>query len=322
MPMRTEQEPQVVPPESVDRSYRRFYAHAEMVEGTLRILDAPWTESVDFSSLKQYKDIFISDGLSKREADAVWFAQCSDRPVLLYFVFEFQSKSRWDMALQAVTIRGLLYQRLIKRGALPAGKLPLVIVIVVHTGKGLWTAALDMGDLVEEHPGLEELQLRGSYLLLDLHRLSSEVVAASDNPAAALFELEKSETPEDILRGVGRLVHMLNKDHPLRKVFKNWLQLVLMPRWFPGIDIPEVDNLEEYQEMMEEEMPEWTRRTLAEGKKEAGVTMLERLVQRKFGSIPGAIRARIEAANPEQLFDWAERLIMAETLDEVFTAAG
>jgi hypothetical protein len=36
----------------------------------------------------------------------------------------------------------------------------------------------------------------------------------------------------------------------------------------------------------------------------------------------GAIRARIEAANPEQLFDWAERLIMAETLDEVFTAAG
>jgi hypothetical protein len=41
---------------------------------------------------------------------------------------------------------------------------------------------------------------------------------------------------------------------------------------------------------------------------------------RKEGS--GGHDARIEAANPEQLFDWAERLIMAETLDEVFTAAG
>jgi hypothetical protein len=154
--------------------------------------------------------------------------------------------------------------------------------------------------------------------------------------------LEKCKTPEDILKGVERLVGMLSEEHPLRKIFKTWLQLGLMPRWFPGrrtpgIDIPEVDNLEEVQEMMEQEMPEWTRRTLAQGKKEgkkegereakkegkkAGSTMLERQIQRKFGSIPGAVRTRIEAANLDQLLDWAERLIMAETLDEVFTPAG
>jgi hypothetical protein len=327
MTIRPKQKPQPVPPESVDRSYRRFYSHAEMVEGTLRILEEPWTDTLDFSSLTQFKDIFISDGLAKREADAVWHAQCNDRPVLLYFVFEFQSKSLWHMAVRAMTTRGLLYQRLIEKGALPAGKLPFILVIVVYTGKGLWKAPLDMSDLVEDPPGgLEELRLRGSYLLLDLHRLSAATVAAGDHPAAVLFELEKSKTPADIRKGVERLVGMLSEEHPLRKIFKTWLQLVLMPRWFPGVDIPEVDNLEEYQEMMEQEMPDWTRETLAKGerkgKREAGTTMLERQIQRKFGSLPGAIRTRIEAANPDQLFDWAEQLIMAETLDEVFSPAG
>ena len=123
---------------------------------------------------------------------------------------------------------------------------------------------------------------------------------------------------------------MLNEDHPLRKVFKNWLQLVLMPRWFPGVDIPEVDNLEEYQEMMEQEMPEWTRRTLAEGKREGKreglqegeAAMLMRQIRRKFGSLSDELRKRIEAADPNQLLEWGDRLIMAETLDEVFPAAG
>jgi len=110
---------------------------------------------------------------------------------------------------------------------------------------------------------------------------------------------------------------MLNEGHPLRKIFKRWLQLVLIPRWFPEVDIPEVDSLEEYQEMMEQEMPEWTRQTLAKG--EAAV--LKRQIQRKFGTLPDAIRSRLEAANAEQLLDWADRLIMAETLDEVFSPA-
>jgi len=313
---------QPVPPEAVDRSYRRFYAHPEMVEGTLRVLQEPWVETIDFSSLKQFEDIFISEGLAKREADAVWHAQCQDRPVLLYFVFEFQTTSPWHMAARTTTIRALLYQRLIEMGALPAGKLPFILPIVVYTGKPEWTAVLDIGDLVEDHPGLEEFRLRGSYLLLDLHRLSAEVVAAGDHPAAVLFELERSKTPENILRGVGRLVSMLSKEHPLRKVFKSWLQLVLMPRWFPGVDIPEVDDLEEYQEMMEQEMPEWTRQTLAKGELKGEATMLKRQIQRKFGALPDAIRARLEAANAEQLLDWADRLIIAETLDEMFSPAG
>ncbi len=43
--------------------------------------------------------------------------------------------------------------------------------------------------------------------------------------------------------------------------------------------------------------------------------------RRKFGALSGEIRARIEAANAEQLLAWADRILFADTLDEVFSPA-
>ncbi len=39
-----------------------------------------------------------------------------------------------------------------------------------------------------------------------------------DHPAAVLFELERSETPEDVARGIDRLLGMLSEDHPPRLI--------------------------------------------------------------------------------------------------------
>jgi hypothetical protein len=274
-------------------------------------------------SLEQFQDVFISDGLSKREADAVWRAQCHDRPVLLYFAWEFQSNPVWHMAFRAATIRQLIYRRLIEREGLPVGKMPLVVVIVVYTGKARWTAASDVGNLIEEHEGLEAMHPRGStYLLLDLHRLSSEVLA-TDHPASILFEMETCRKPENLASGLRRLVGMLNEDHPLRNLFKRWVRLVLMPRWLPGAEMPDMDGLEEFLTMMEQEMPEWTRQNMAKGETKGEtrgtINVLTTQIQAKFGTPPDAVRERVESASTEQALEWARRILFAKTLDEVFS---
>ena len=306
------------PPESVDRSYRELYSHPEIVEGTLRILGAPWVESIDFGSLKQYRDIFISDGLAKRESDAVWLAQLQDRPALLYFVVEFQSKPLWHMAVRMATVRGLLHERIISQDGLTSGKLPMIIPMVVYNGKRPWNEALDYGDLVERHPDLDELHPRGAYLVLDLHRLSSEILAQNENPAAVLFELETSQKPEELVKGVERLLGMLNKGHPLRKIFNRWVRLVLMNRWLPEVDVPRTDGLEEFHTMMELELSDWTIENMAKGKSEGASSVLALQIQEKFGLLPEAVRQRLEAASMEQTLEWSRRILNAKTLDEVF----
>jgi hypothetical protein len=83
----------MTPPQPHDRTYRSFYSYPEIVEGTVRIFcDKTWAGGIDFSSLRQLPDIFISEKLARREVDMVWQAQCQDRPVLLYLAFEFQAR--------------------------------------------------------------------------------------------------------------------------------------------------------------------------------------------------------------------------------------
>jgi len=47
--------------------------------------------------------------------------------------------------------------------------------------------------------------------------------------------------------------------------------------------------------------------------------LLEQL-RLRFGPIPEASRARVEAATPEQLDGWVELVLTAQTLDDVLTA--
>jgi hypothetical protein len=60
------------------------------------------------------------------------------------------------------------------------------------------------------------------------------------------------------------------------------------------------------------------KRGRKEGRKEGQVEILLELLRARFGRLSAAIRARVEAANPEQLSAWAKRVLTARTLDEVF----
>ncbi|MCX4245889.1 DUF4351 domain-containing protein [Paraliomyxa miuraensis] len=55
---------------------------------------------------------------------------------------------------------------------------------------------------------------------------------------------------------------------------------------------------------------------MAEGK----VELILKLLTKRFGSVPLAARARVEAAASEQLDAWAERVLTASTLDDVLAS--
>jgi hypothetical protein len=120
----------------------------------------------------------------------------------------------------------------------------------------------------------------------------------------------------------------------LRRSFAAWLRKVLLPSRLPGVRLDQVQDLQEVESMLAERVMEWTeqwkregwREGLDEGRKkgldegQAGEAkaLLLRLLQRKFGEVPGWVGRRAEGASLEELEGWVERLLSAATVEEVF----
>lgn len=56
----------------------------------------------------------------------------------------------------------------------------------------------------------------------------------------------------------------------------------------------------------------------AQRKQEGQASLLLRLIERRFGTIPGDVSQRIHAATESQLTLWSLNLLDADALDEVF----
>jgi predicted transposase YdaD len=57
----------------------------------------------------------------------------------------------------------------------------------------------------------------------------------------------------------------------------------------------------------------------AEGRTQGSRALLVRLLTARFGPLPGAVTERLACATTEQLERWAERVLDADSLDDVFT---
>jgi predicted transposase YdaD len=55
-----------------------------------------------------------------------------------------------------------------------------------------------------------------------------------------------------------------------------------------------------------------------EGRQEGEMVMLRRLLTRRFGLLPEGVEQRLHAATVQDLERWADRVLDAQRLDEVF----
>ncbi|WP_459874133.1 Rpn family recombination-promoting nuclease/putative transposase, partial [Endothiovibrio diazotrophicus] len=150
---------------------------------------------------------YVSDDLRERIDDMVWRVRLKQRWVYVYLLLEFQSTIDPFMAVRLLTYLGLLYQDLIKRDRLkPGTRLPPVLPLVLYNGVPRWGAPLEIGELIEPVPGgLEAYRPSFRHLLLDERRYTEEDLAPLKNLAAALFRLENSRSPADVLRVIRTL---------------------------------------------------------------------------------------------------------------------
>ncbi|WP_018869230.1 Rpn family recombination-promoting nuclease/putative transposase [Thioalkalivibrio sp. ALgr3] len=261
-----------------DNSYKLLFSHPEMVRDLLTgFVREDWVRELDFSTLEKVNGSYVTDELRDREDDIVWRVRWGGGWLYVYLLLEFQSSVDRFMAVRMMTYLGLLYQDLIRQKALtPGGRLPPVLPVVLYNGETRWTAAQNVGELVERVPGgLEHYRPDLSYLLLD----EGAIVEAPDwsdetrNVAAALFRLEHNRNEQDLLDVLGRLVEWLRSPEQtgLRRSFVVWMRRVMLPHRAPGMELPpfnDLQDLHEVHDMLAERIKHWPDRWIEEGRQE------------------------------------------------------
>jgi hypothetical protein len=316
-----------------DGSYKQIFSHPEMVEGLLRDFVAEdWLVLIDFSTLERQNGSYVTDDLREREDDIIWRVWVAGDWLYVYLLLEFQSRVDPWMAVRVMVYTGLLYQDLIKCGAVPEGALlPPVFPLVLYNGAGRWTAARDIADLITPLPNALTSYRPQHHYLIDEGRIGPDTLEQAGSVAAELVRLETlaKDGPAALRPILHRLTTRLqgSRYDSLRRALTVWFVRVLLRRVMPGESLPEIHELQEVETMLAEYVEAWTEKwkregLLAgrlegerEGRLEGKRDMLKRLLRHRFGDLPPWASARIDEANIAQLDAWVDRIFAAETLE-------
>lgn len=323
-----------------DHSYKLLFSHQQMVRDLLLgFVREEWVQALDLDTLEKANGCYVTDELRERQDDVVWRVRWGDSWLYIYLLIEFQSTVDPHMAVRLMSYLGLLYQDLIRQKALtPGGKLPPVLPVVLYNGETRWRAADNIADLVEWMPGgLSRYKPSLQYLLLDEGAIVDQPGWPDEtrNAVSALFRLEYHRSLDDMLAVLGRLSDWLKAPEQtgLRRTFAIWIKRVLLPSRLPGVDLSGMEPLHELSEMhsmlgerakqwpqqwKEQGLEEGRREGRQEGRREGRAAILARQIERKFGELPSALQQRLEQASEAELEQWAERILFANSLEDVF----
>ena len=208
--------------------------------------------------------------------------------------------------------------------------LPPVFPLVLYNGPETWNARQEIAELIVP-PSSVLAKYRPSlrYFLVDEGRTPKEKLQG-DSPAAHLLRMECSDAPEDLRKAITsfRETYSGRQYLSLRRALTVWIRRVLLGRLIPQEPLPELNDLEEVEAMLAERVTEWTQKWKMEGetkgrmegRMEGRNAILSRQLTKRFGYniLDIRMQERLRNATPEQLDRWAERILDAKTLEEVF----
>lgn len=250
----------------------------------------------------------------------------------VFLILEPPTEPDRSMVVRMVAFKALLYDELIRRRDQTwNGLLPPILTVVPWVERQAGEEETPLPSQVALFPGFAPTELSRSPSPFGFPRWIDDMpyVQEEGEPSSTeysvLFQLEQSRTRRDVEQRLEAMRELLTKElgpPTLREASAVWLASVLRPLVPPGVEFSEVRDLKDAKAMLEHAVLEWRDSWIEEGRQkglqEGEARMLLRQLQKKFGSISSEIEGRVTTASTEQLFEWADRVLEAETLDQVF----
>lgn len=299
-------------------------------EEIVKSLSGKPPELVDTSFVDEELDEHLSDRLFKVET-------INDRTAFLYVLIEHKSRPDRKIGLQLLRYMAEILKQWEKEN--PRWKyLPAIVPFVFHHGISKWRFPNEFLPLVNAEEAWKPYLLNFRFPVLDLGKipdkqlskdsrlyvwlLAMKYATRSDQQTTVrelLIEALRS-APEDLRPILYYLVNAYNYDEQtlrgiIRKVRPEEEQ-PMMSQF--AREIEKKALLKGMQQGRQEGHQEGRQEGRLEGLLEGEVKLLMRQLSRRFQPLPNEITERILKADPNTIEIWADRVLDAKSLDEVF----
>ncbi|RLB55351.1 MAG: hypothetical protein DRJ42_06460 [Deltaproteobacteria bacterium] len=325
-----------------DKLFKRVFRVPRHAAGLIRtMLPAALVARMDLSRLELVRASFVDPELRERHGDLVFRVPIDGKMAFIYFLVEHQSEPDALMAFRLLTYIQRLWAAILRDE--PTRKtLPLVVPIVVHHGRGGWTKARTLHELVDgldEMPELRAFVPNFEMIIDDLIRVDDRALLARPLeafPKVALWVLRDARTIDALFEGlrawhdeiqtlvassrdledfesVMRYILRVSKDVSFETIRDKFIEVI------PEVEAAMASPAEQLiQKGRQEGVQQGLKKGRQEGRQEANRTMLARQLQLRFGALGPEAEARIAQGSSVELEGWLERVITADTLDAVF----
>ncbi|MFV8750632.1 Rpn family recombination-promoting nuclease/putative transposase [Nannocystaceae bacterium ST9] len=284
---------------------------------------------IRWSTMALVSGSFVDQTLADRHSDLLFEVETEIGRTFVYLLFEHQSSNHPRMPLRMLVYMVRIWERFADdhESALP----PIIPFLICHTPDG-WTSPRRFHELftplLEQAPELMQFVPDFRMLIDDLEHASDEELSERALAAFAkitLWLLRDGRHPSRFVtsmsnwvRGLDELVGAPNGLAALHSVVR-YITLVRNDQMTWDAFRANLHELAPAAEPKVMTLAEkWFNEGKAEGKAEGLTLMLSKQLALKFGELPLDARARLASASLDELDLWAERVLAATTLAEVF----
>ncbi|MBF0294365.1 MAG: Rpn family recombination-promoting nuclease/putative transposase [Magnetococcales bacterium] len=272
---------------------------------------------------------FVPDALSSFVSDRLFRMRLIHGPPLyIHLLIEHKSypdrKVAWQMA------RGIMAasEQFIRETGREWERVPAVLPVLVYHGASPWTHPHDLVSLMDADPELWPWLMNFRFVLVDLSATADPFLSRHARLRAGFLALKYgTRSPREQMEALDQMVDALQGAPELLVPVMIYLMATFsFMRHETVHEIVMRVKPKEEAEMMSIYARELIAKGRAEGEeigktlgeRNRAVSMLLRLIKRKFGVDAAEVRGRVEAADLDTLDLWADRILDAGTLDEVF----
>jgi hypothetical protein len=290
------------------------------------VLPPALAEQIDWSTLEP-DDTGLVDGDGFRHADLV--LRCCLRnghDVVVSILLEHQSAmDRW-MPLRLLGYGTRHLERLAQNDP-ERRTLPLLVAVVVHQGERPWTGPRSMDDLYAAEPALDTavgaLTPRLTFAVDDLAgRSEADIQSRLSSPFAKLAvsvmrAVRIDDDPLAVLDRAGPLLRAVRDGPDGAGAFADVIRYVSEVR-DTGLDQVRA-RVTAIDRGLGGEVMTLAERLRDEGRAEGRGQLLLKLLTLKFGIVGPEVASRVQTADAATIDRWAERVLVAQTLDDVLS---
>jgi hypothetical protein len=287
--------------------------------------------ALDLDRLELVDGSFVDEGLRKSAADLLFTARLAGRKTLVYLLFEHKSRAdRW-VGLQVLRYLVRIWEKY-RRKYRQAKTLPPIVPVVMQHSESGWKCATSFQALfdpaVRAIPELRRLLPDFEFLLDDIsHASDADLRARKLDPFGALVlwalrdARRKGRVSASVAAWRGEVRKLLRRRGG-REALKPLLSYIVNVAQEPFGDAFAKAVGDAAPESKDTLMTTLAQRWLAEGREQQARRILRKLLKLRFGNLDDATVARVERGTEKELDRWAERVVTASSLSEVFEQAG